>query len=259
MKSFSGKKEKHWLKQMSRNVLTTGKSTATLSLSRSVAKPTTSLKLMNLQKSARIDTIASLREKELVQQNIELKKKNNELVCILKKSKDRIKSEVSRYKAENNIMKKFAEAAWSWAEPKLNKKLKEDVRPILVKSSTKKYSIATNSTDHCSGEKFKDDHYESELLKHKLSQKKLRTSSLMQRLNDIKQENEKLNRYLMFLGKRRDRRVEVKKELVVDSENVESDEEEMCCEWMRKKVVMNKEIPVAVPTFLKTLAIGNKC
>lgn len=258
MKSFSGKKEKHWLKQMSRNVLTTGKSTTTLSLSRSVAKSTTPLKLMNLQKSARTDAMASSREKALLQQNIELKKKNNELVRILKKSKELIKSEVGKYKAENNVMKRFAEAAWSWAEPKLNEKLKEEMKPILVKPSTKKYSITTNSTDHCSGEKFKEDRYENELLKRRLSQKTLRTTSLMQRLNDTKQENAKLNRYLMFLVKRRDKRVDIKKELVADSENVESDEEEMCCKWLRKEVVANKDTPVAMPTFLKTLAIGNK-
>eukprot|EP00826_Nyctotherus_ovalis_P028346 TRINITY_DN22402_c0_g1_i1.p1 TRINITY_DN22402_c0_g1~~TRINITY_DN22402_c0_g1_i1.p1 ORF type:complete len:249 (-),score=106.32 TRINITY_DN22402_c0_g1_i1:133-879(-) len=247
MKSFTGKKEKYWLRQMSRNVLTSGKSTTALSLNRSVGKSATPLKLVNLQKSARADTQASTREKALLQQNVELKRKNNELVRVLKKSKELIRSEVGKYKAENGVMKKFAEAAWAWAEPNLEEKLKEEVRPILVKTA-KTNSIATNSTDHCSGENLKDDSNH----KCKLSQRAFK-ASLLQKLNDTKLENEKLSRYLYFLGRRSERQ----EALVVDSENVESDDE-VVCRWTREENGVRNEIPVAVPTFLKSLRLANK-
>jgi len=258
MKSFSGKKEKHWLRQMSRNVLSNEKSITALSLNRSVAKSTTPLKLMSLQKSVRADTLASTREKALLQQNVELKKKNNELVRILKKSKELIKSEINKYKAENLIMKKFTEAAWVWAEPKLEEKLKEEVRPILLKQSTKMSSIATNSTDHCSAEGFKEERSDKELLKRKLSQKTLKSASLIQRLNDDKLKNKKLNQYLKFLEK--GCTVE-EKALMVDSENVESDEDEVICTWINEDVPVHDEVPVAIPTFIKSLGLRNtfKC
>jgi hypothetical protein len=213
---------------------------------------------MNLQKSARTDTLTSTREKALLQQNVELKKKNNELVRILKRSKELIKSEINKYKAENSIMKRFAEAAWVWAEPKLEEKLKEEVRPILLKPSTKMNSVATNSTDHCSAERFKEEHNDRKSLRCKLSQKNLRGTSLIQRLNTSKLENEKLNQYLEFLEK--GCAVE-EKALMVDSENVESDEDEVVCTWMNEEVPVHNEVPIAIQTFIKSLGLGNtfKC
>lgn len=247
MKSLTGKKEKHWLRQMSRNVLTSGKSTTALSLNRSVGKSTTPLKLVTLQKSARADAVGSAREKTLLQQNAELKRKNCELVRVLKKSKELIRSEVARFRAENSVMKKFAEAAWGWAEHNLEDKLKEEVRPILVKT-TKTNSIATNSTDHCSGENLKDDPDH----RHKLSQRAFK-ASLLQKLSDAKLENEKVSRYLYFLGSRSDKQ----EALVVDSENVESDDE-VVCRWTKEGSGARSETPVTVPTFLKSLRLANK-
>ena len=110
------KNEKHWPRQISRNILGTGKTTTSISINRSVIRSGTPLKLVNLQKSARGEGLTSAR---LVQQNTELKKKNNELLHLLKKSKDVIKNEMGKYKAENVAMKKFAETVLVWVEDNL--------------------------------------------------------------------------------------------------------------------------------------------
>ena len=213
MKLSGGKKS--WMMQNSRNVLSSGKSTTSISFSRSVSKSTTPLKIMNIQKSARADV--NTREKALLQQNVELRKQNNELVHLLKKSKELIKAEIEKYKAENMIMKKFAEVAWNWAEPNLEDKLKDEVKTLLMKPNTKVNSIATNSTDHCSGEG------ETGLIKHKLSN--------IRKLNDTKLENEKLNRYLCFLEE--------------GHKNMDSESE---CKW--------KANAIPIPNFIKSLNLA---
>ena len=215
-------------------------------LFRSVIRSGTPLKLVNLQKSARGEGLTSAR---LVQQNTELKKKNNELLHLLKKSKDVIKNEMGKYKAENVAMKKFAETVWVWVEDKLESKLKEEMKPLIDKSKIKVNITATNYTDQVLADE------EAEFINIKDSQKDSNTNNLMEKLNEIKVVNNEINKYLFFL----ERSTLLNKEntLILDSENVESDtENDMICRWTKGEKSYD-ETPMTMPSFIKSLRLGS--
>eukprot|EP00826_Nyctotherus_ovalis_P009088 TRINITY_DN12380_c0_g2_i2.p1 TRINITY_DN12380_c0_g2~~TRINITY_DN12380_c0_g2_i2.p1 ORF type:complete len:194 (-),score=72.32 TRINITY_DN12380_c0_g2_i2:168-704(-) len=137
------------------------------------------------------------REKALVKQNEDLRKKNSELLQTLKKQKDLIKSRIMGFKSENDAMKRFAEAAWPWVEPRLDEELKETIRP-LIKDSARMNSETTNCTEHRSLDKSHSSHEEAEL-KHKISSKEAEASNLTRTLKETKLENEVVAEYLKFV------------------------------------------------------------
>ena len=242
MKSFMGKSDNHWPRQISRNVLGNGKSTTAISMTRSVIRSGTPLKLISFQKSARGENLASSR---LIQQNTELKKKNNDLLHLLKKSKDIIKNEMGKYKEENLIMRKFAEASWIWVESKIEGQLKDELKPFLSKLNIKTNTTENDYTNHCSAEdnvKF-------------INKKNNENKYLTMKLNEVRAENERINEYLRFLERNSSTRKT--KPLIVSSENVESDtEEEIICPWSNEVKDSDNSNSVAMPTFIKSLRLG---
>ena len=180
----------------SRNGLASGKSTITLN--KPTIRPVTPVKISKLQKTSKGESVLNTREKALIKQNEELKKKNTELLQTLKKQKDIIKDKVMEYKAENEVMKRFAETAWPWVEMQLDEELKETIRP-LIKDTTKMNSETTNCSEHRSVEKSHSSHEDAEVLKQKISSRELEVSNLTKTLKETLIENEAVTNYLRFV------------------------------------------------------------
>ena len=197
-----------------------------------------------------------------MKQNIELKKENSELIKILKKSKEVIRDEIGKYKTENAILKKFAEASWPWVDGKLDEKLKEELKPLLTLSreAGKMNSTTTNHTDNLSAERSKSERDEIESLKQRLAEKEAESQTLLQDLAATKAESESIVSYIRYTKVKTISPSAIKKEqrevLPVDSANVGSDadeEEPIAEDWEKRR---GQEGNGAVlPGFIKSLTL----
>jgi len=258
----SGTKEKWWPKQTgekSRNSL--GKSTTVLTINKPAIKSITPIKCSNGSRTGRSDPSLTTREKALMKQNVELKKENSELIKLLKKSKEVIKDEIGKYKAENFLMKRFAEASWPYVEAKLEEKLKDEVKPLIAiskESIGKMNSNTTNHTDHFSAEKSKSNRDEIDNLRLKLAEKESETLSLQRELNRTRLENEMISKYLKFSQSHKfgipSPTKKPKEILPVDSSNVGSEADEDEVEWI-KKSEKERNGPTVIAGFIKSLTL----
>ena len=204
-------------------------------------KSITPIKSGAVQRTARNEPSITPREKVLMKQNIELKKENAELIKLLKKSKDLIKDEIGKCRAENQAMKAFVEAAWPITEGKIEEKLRDQVKSIIGMRSSN--TIATNHTERMSSEpQSTEPNPSSKLtlveseeiasLKHKLVVKDKQNKFLQAKISDAKSESKSVIEYLSYVLKRKrisvenDKMLLSKEVLPVDSANVGSEGDE---------------------------------
>ena len=113
----------------SRNSIVTARSNTLFTLTKSSIRPVTPIRRESIQKNSKLNISLTAREKSLVNQNIKLKKENEELIRLLKKSRLYIKEEVRKYKPENIALKNFALVVWPWIETRIDEELKQEIEP----------------------------------------------------------------------------------------------------------------------------------
>ena len=242
----SGKKERSRSRPHSRNALTSARTTAVLTLSKSIRRSISPGTRTSTQRSNKTNSTLNTREKSLIKQNLQLKKDNEKLMLLLKKSKAFIKDEIAKYRPENLIMKKFALTVWSWVESELDEKLKEEIKPII----NREHNIKTLSFR--SKKIFSGIEEELSLLKSEVEKKSNEILILQKKLNHAEQLNKSMMEYMNYMEKNTKYKEEKNIEdiIYVDSSNLISDEgDEEIHEFSKGPTV---------PGFVKSLQLARK-
>ena len=248
----SGVKERRVVKmpEKSRNAIISKSSTVVM-LNKHI-RSVTPIKVTNVQRGGHNEPSLTPREKALMKQNIELKKENAEIMRLLKKSKELIKDEITKCKAENQIMRRFLEAAWPVTEGKVEEKLRDQVKALIgIKANTAPTNHSERVSDSQSAEKELED---LESLRKSMYKKEEQYNALRGRVEELGKENAAIKKYVEYSAvsdwkkeKKLGRRL-VEGVLPVDSENVgsEGEEDEENCEI---------GVVALVPGFMKSLTL----
>ena len=240
--SCLGSKKKFKAKPKSRNTITSARTTAVLTLSKPILRSISPITRTSTQRSNKSNSSLSLREKSLINQNLKLKKENEKLIQLIKKSKTFIKDEIKKYHSENLVMKKFLMTAWPLVGGQIDQKLAENLKPILESEHISK-TLKVKSENV-----LRENHTKNiEIVKEKSEIIKLE-----EKLNNEKQLNHTVIRYLNFLENRViNTNKNINEDIIpVDSSNLLSDEGDEIIEESGKEF--------AIPGFIKSLHLGNQ-
>ena len=184
----------------SRNRLVNARSTTILSLSKPIIRVITSERQVNVKRNSKANASLTLRERILINQNMQLKHENERLNTLLKQAK-----------MENQLMKRFVTVVWPLVESQLNKDLKKEIQLLLSSKKAIKVVKDISLTKH---EKIQSD---IEKLKKSLEMKNEELSKEKSKIRAIIQ-------YIKFLENRNNNDTSQDKTIVMDSSNLDNDE-----------------------------------
>ena len=222
-------------KSRSRNALTSARNTSVLTLSRPIIRSNTPLTRTNTQRGGKSSLTA--KEKSLINQNLQLKKENEKFEKLLKKAESHIKGEMTKYKLENRMLKKFVTTCWNWVESKVNTKMKEEVKSIVTKGSKGNCNNLVKYFKHIKEPIQSLKKKDEELLK------------LKKRLEEEENFNKAINTYIEFINNSKSQKeASTNKTIPVDSNNLIMDETD--------EVIDDYPKGTPIPAFLKTLRLA---